>query len=333
MMEAKAHSGSLRQFLEFADVCSIPLAEFVGPELLAIAESSKTLEYVAADALIEILQLCSAYMGRSDLGVSFAYWATHRGYGPFSLLWDHCSDLHDIVRVSREYVHLENEILVVGLDQSGSNPILTQMVSTPTRYGSTQYIEFTISIQVRTLRLILGSDWNPRRVQFSHPSTGITAQHQKLLRCPISFDERVSGTVLSHSDFSIRAPRHNPALLPYLEANLFSDILSSNHRGVVKQAKMILASQLKQGRISVEQVAAQLSMSKRSFQRRLSEEGLNFGQLVNEVRKTTALEFLTSEKRPSLSALAHRLGFSEASAASRFLRVHCGCGIKDFMAG
>lgn len=65
------------------------------------------------------------------------------------------------------------------------------------------------------------------------------------------------------------------------------------------------------------------------MQRRLAEHGVSFSQLLDEVRMRVADEYFRTAPRPNLAVLAHRLGYSEASAASRFLRERMGAGTPD----
>ena len=68
--------------------------------------------------------------------------------------------------------------------------------------------------------------------------------------------------------------------------------------------------------LSVNSVAARLSMSPRSLRRRLAEEGHTFQDAKQHIRETRAKYFLTSTTL-SLAEIAVELGYSENSAFSR----------------
>lgn len=67
---------------------------------------------------------------------------------------------------------------------------------------------------------------------------------------------------------------------------------------------------------SQEAVAANFNISTRSLQRKLKEEGITYLQIVEEVRKTLAINYLTNENY-SVKDIAYILGYNEQSA---FLR-------------
>ena len=73
------------------------------------------------------------------------------------------------------------------------------------------------------------------------------------------------------------------------------------------------------GRIDAVEVARAMGMSKRTFERRLSGEGSNFRDLLNESYKKR-LEHLLLDTRLTAEAIADRLGYHDASSLLRSCR-------------
>ncbi len=67
---------------------------------------------------------------------------------------------------------------------------------------------------------------------------------------------------------------------------------------------------------TLEAVAANFALSPRSLQRKLQEEGITYQQLVDEARKSLALQYLASGRHP-LKEISYILGYNEVSAFSR----------------
>ena len=74
-----------------------------------------------------------------------------------------------------------------------------------------------------------------------------------------------------------------------------------------------ISSLLPHGRVVVDQVARSLGMSKRSLARRLSDEGLNFTEVLQQLRRDLAVRYLNDPKL-QISEIAWLLGFNEVSA-------------------
>ncbi|MNF71427.1 HTH-type transcriptional regulator VirS [compost metagenome] len=80
-----------------------------------------------------------------------------------------------------------------------------------------------------------------------------------------------------------------------------------------------IASGLGSGGVSIELIASSMGMGVRTLQRRLSEEGLDFTQVVEDVRRSMAEEYVARSDY-SFTNIALLLGYSEASSFSRAFR-------------
>src|SRR5262249_60650197 len=74
-----------------------------------------------------------------------------------------------------------------------------------------------------------------------------------------------------------------------------------------------ISSLLPHGRVLVEDVARCLGMSKRTLARRLSDEGLNFTEILQQLRHDLAVRYL-DDRKLHISKIAWLLGFHEVSA-------------------
>lgn len=73
---------------------------------------------------------------------------------------------------------------------------------------------------------------------------------------------------------------------------------------------------LPEGEPRQEDAARHLAMTARSLQRRLADQGTTYREVLNEARRTLALDYLR-EARYSISEIAYLLGFAEVSAFTR----------------
>jgi len=91
----------------------------------------------------------------------------------------------------------------------------------------------------------------------------------------------------------------------------------TDRRGNVSQLRTrvenAISSLLPHGRVVVDDVARSLGMSKRTLARRLSDEGLNFTEVLQQLRRNLAVRYLDDPKL-HISKIAWLLGFAEVSA-------------------
>jgi len=142
---------------------------------------------------------------------------------------------------------------------------------------------------------------------------------RRLLEC----DEIIGG-----APYSIAMPL---ALLdrPLLTADTFictrltetlQDMLASlPSHDLVEQVKRRVQLLLGSGDISVERIACPMNISPRHLRRKLSQEGTSYEQLVDEVRRETAIRMI-GEGQLSLTSIAYELGFLDPSSFTRAFR-------------
>jgi AraC-like DNA-binding protein len=111
---------------------------------------------------------------------------------------------------------------------------------------------------------------------------------------------------LIHSDTHL-----NDLLLKHCEAAL------ADRRGDMSQLRTrvenAISSVLPHGRVLVEDVARSLGMSERTLARRLSDEGLNFTEILQQLRRDLAVRYL-DDRKLHVSKIAWLLGFRDVSA-------------------
>lgn len=326
----EADAGTLRQFNRFARTSGIDIDTMLDVELREIVARAQDEERVPAHAIIDILQICSVLAERPDLGVAFAQWSNMRAYGPLSLLWDHCPTLADAIRINRRYLHLESSALMTPLEQDGDEVAVRHILLIPARYGGSQFIEATIYLSTRVARLILGDGWAPLRIELEHSPPDDFRIQRHLFGCPIEYGSSRSAMIVRQSDLSHVSPNGNAHMLAYLERHMDS-MDRSMPADFCGQVEQILAANLTTDHATVDHVSKILGMSRRTLQRRLDEYGTSFGDRLDIVRSRIVEDYFRTERRPNLTLLAHRLGFGDASAASRFLRQRMNTSARELL--
>lgn len=326
--EAPSHAASMRQIRSFARREGIALDGLIPDELLRSCGSMP--DYLPAALVIDALDAAAERAGRPDLGFAFAAWSNLCGYGPLSLLWDHCGSLAESVAVSRRYMHLEMAALGSEVLDEGPAVALCQFVTVPTRQGGRQFLSATLTLQLRVARRLLGGEWAPLRLELDGPPLADQSLVRRLFRCPIAFGTGRNALIVRHEDMHRCAPHANPAMLALVSDRL--DSVGGPVEGLLAQVTRSVRAKLAAGEASLAEVAATMALSPRTLQRRLGEHGTTFAEILMDVRMQVAREYFASRNRHGLEDLARRLGYGDASAASRFLRTAMNMGLRDLAA-
>ena len=114
-----------------------------------------------------------------------------------------------------------------------------------------------------------------------------------------------------------RPSQHADESLARVHEEFAERLLSSREAAeVTDRVRRLLAEHLESGVANLSSVARQLGMSARSLQRRLSDEGTNFRELVDRLRCELAREHLERYQTP-IAGVAHLTGYSDVSAFTR----------------
>lgn len=321
------HTASLQQFERYTRVAGIDLDTILSDEHRRVLVEARSSEMVSATALVDIFQILALAARRDDLGVGFAMWCNLHGYGPLSLLWDHCTSVEQLLRLSGRYLHLETEAIGSTAQTEGDEVVVQQFLTVPTLLGGSQYLETTLTVHLRTIRLILGPNWHPLRAEFSHPAPAQQGFHRSVFRCPLVFGADRTALVLRRADLDRQNPNGNAHMMAYLERQLEATRMA-RHDDVLRPLERLITARIACGGMTLERASEALGIGARTLQRALAARGLTFSEVLTTVRRRIAADYFSYQRRPNLSELAHRLGYGEASAASRFLRDHLHMGAR-----
>lgn len=169
------------------------------------------------------------------------------------------------------------------------------------------------------MRDVLGADTSPIRASFGLPDTGRTAADEAALGCPCLFAQPAHEL-------------HYPASVldkaPELANRLTRAMLEDTCDRLVGEAKMTTGVagdvyhllMLSPNRFpSMPAVAQRLGMTERTLRRRLAETGHAYADIVDDVRRTLTLEYLTTT-RISADDIAWKVGFSDSSNLRRAVK-------------
>ena len=138
--------------------------------------------------------------------------------------------------------------------------------------------------------------------------------------CPIKYRSRRNVLVLRAADVDLPFVAHNEELLQMLAPQFEKQLkMGQAKETTAEKAKWILRRLLSGSRPDIAIVAKELGMSERTLQRRITEEGKTFRQLLNETRKELVREYL-SDEAIEITEAAFLVGFENTNSFYRAFR-------------
>jgi AraC-like DNA-binding protein len=297
--------------LKSAGVPVAPLLKRVGlmPELIADPE-----EQLNVQSQIALLNEAAIALKDDCLGFTLARDFDPREIGLLYYVMASSQTLGEALKRLARYSKVTNEALVFGY-REGNRLIMSLGYSGVPRHSDRHQIEFCMFAALRICRLLTGQDLVPQHFSISHHRSEPVPEMARFVGTEVEFgadtDEfalnvDARGLPLIHSD-----PYLNDLLLKYCEAML------AGRRGDTSplrtRVENAIASRLPHGRVLVEDVARGLGMSERTLARKLSDEGLNFTEIFQQLRRDLAVRYL-DDRKLHVSKIAWLLGFHEVSA-------------------
>lgn len=156
----------------------------------------------------------------------------------------------------------------------------------------------------------------PERIVFQRAPEH-RAMYEAFFRCPVEFGGERNLALYSRETLQQPFRTHSPDLLALLEPQLEAQLREQQRPPtLLEQVRRMLLSRLAGRQPTVQDVAGELHMSPRTLQRRLADEGAQFQQVLEGLRRDLARQYLRGSAF-DLSEIAYLLGYEEASSFHR----------------
>jgi AraC-like DNA-binding protein len=297
--------------LKSASVPVAPLLKRAGltPELIAHPE-----ERLSVRSQIALLEEAAIALKDDCIGFTLARDFDLREIGLLYYVMACSQTLGDALKRIARYSKMTNEALVFGY-REGNRLIISLSYSGVPRHSDRHQIEFCMFAALRICRVLTGLNLVPQHFSIAHHRSGGTSEMVRFVGTKVEFgadtDEfafniDARALPLIHSD-----PYLNDLLLKYCEAVLTDR--TGDKSQLRTRVENAISSVLPHGRVLVKDVARSLAMSERTLARKLSDEGLNFTEILQQLRRDLAVRYL-DDRKLHVSRIAWLLGFHEVSA-------------------
>jgi AraC-like DNA-binding protein len=214
-----------------------------------------------------------------------------------------CATFRESILCFARYFHLLHEAAEITLVEEGDQALwrfsVTDGVPQP-RAANDFVVVAAAQFAIRYAML----DRPAREVHLMHPRPADTTGYAPFSSTKIEFGMPHNGFLLDRAQLDRPLRSANAKMHAAFEtyARELSQRMSAGIRG---QTREIVVAELRTGEVCMESVAAALSTSVPTLRRRLEQEGTTFTDLVDEVRRELAEQYLRDPRR-SISEIAFR---------------------------
>ena len=273
-------------------------------------------------AVVELLEITALSADIPDFGLRLAEARGLPDLGPVSLMLREQASVRDALRTLIALLHLHSNAVYMHLEE-GEGTILTVDILTEGSVNCRQAIDTSVASATTILRWLLGNDWVPESICFTHSRPLWSARYDRFSRCPIDYLQEFNGIVLHIADLERSLPPSSPVLRRQVERYIHGLSLVSSQT-YVHRVTQVVAMALPRGEARAQIIAQCLGTDCRTLHRRLARSGLNFSAVLHSVRRDAAVQHMLGSDRP-LSDIAEVLGFESLSAFTRWFGKAFGC--------
>ena len=318
-MKRVIRSASLTNYAEVARNSGLDparmLAEFGLPEACLRELEMK----VPAEAVRSLLEASAERSGIEAFGLLMAEKRRLSNLGPLGLLIREQPTLRHAVEALARYANRLNEALRLTIDDAGEVVVLREELVFTGGGPIRQATELAIGVAFRALQALLGSA-QPRRVCFAHAAPMDRSVHDRIFGRIVEFGHDFNGIVWRRKDLEAVNPNADPVAARYAH-KLVETALHHKPADMASEVRALVVAQLAGGQCSIDRVARQLGITRRTVHRRRLAEGETFSSILDNVRRDLATRYLADPNR-TLSEVSMLLGFAAPSGFSRWHRRH-----------
>ena len=163
---------------------------------------------------------------------------------------------------------------------------------------------------------------------FCHAAPGALTEYERIFAAPVRFGATLTEARFPAAVLAAPIPHADTSLFPLLERHAAQLLVTrereSHEPRLLRQVRDRIVRLLAQDRANLAEVAAGLALPARTLQRRLSQAGTSYQQLLAGTRRDLADQYLLDASL-SLTEIAFLLGFHEQSSFTHSFRDWHGC--------
>jgi AraC-like DNA-binding protein len=227
-----------------------------------------------------------------------------------------------------EHFNLHDTAATVTLIESGNYVRFVYAISEHGMMDTRHFQQGGITIAWNILQDLCGPAWLPIGVTFATRSPTHGRNLQKYFRAPVQFDADESAVLFARHWLDEPLPAAHPWKQRAVEqqvseqrARMLADFPATLRR--------MLRKQLLLGRFSMDEIATHLSMHRRTLDRHLQQNGVQYGELVESLREDIARQLLLDTAMP-IQRIAETVRFSSAANFATAFRRRSGMTPSEF---
>lgn len=306
-------------FLQYGELLAAHganLHDYLAPHRIGLDVVGNYEKRFAYKSLVQIFEGSARALYLPHFGLELA---TRQGLtllGPLQHLARSAPTVGDALIAVIRYMRVYSPSIHYSLERRPGRALLYFQNSLPDSRETPQIIEKSVLQGGLLINELQGGSFVPKTVLFRHLPLAHMAVYQRYFGCPVLFGQEHDALVMDAEDLQYRCVQYDPALHDIVRFYLENQYGAETE--LLEKVKQQIQILLPKQRCSLEQVALLLGVHVRTLQRRLASNGVEFEQLVEQVRCQQARQLLHHTSL-GVAQIAQELGYRRPAS---FCRAH-----------
>ncbi|SHH12363.1 AraC-type DNA-binding protein [Hydrocarboniphaga daqingensis] len=284
-----------------------------------VTESELVSSFVPYVSVLKLFEATATELDCPDFGLRLSRCQGLENLGPLALLVANCKTVRESLVTVARYMPTYSPAVVIEIDESQTGDAVNFVYDINLRIGAGlrrhQKAEFSLGIAMNVLRMLVSERFEAIDVLFRHESNLPAAVYRRYFGVVPRFGQMVNAIVLPRrcldQPLALADQRMHGMVGEYLQP-----LIQAQAPPMEQHVEQMIARLLPTQQCRLSRVAEHLSMHPRTLQRHLDQRGRAFEDIVDEVRRERALEYLANP-RMTISQVAGLIGYSEQSTFTR----------------
>ena len=277
---------------------------------------------VAQDTITRLWGLLVQQTGDAAIGLKFGKHVTPATFSAVGYVMLSCQTVKDSLQQLTHYQRYLGEGMRCNLIEADDHYRLSFEGVGDQQPVSSQTLEAKLSACMHYARWVTRGPVVPLQVFLRHDYNADPDVYTELFLCPVQERAEFNGFLLPKSFVEQELPSHDPVMLEQ-HRRMANEMISHSFNPFSVRVKGLMREWLPVGEATQKKVADALTLTTKTLQRRLQEEGTAFSTLLDECREEAACAYLL---QPSIELveIADLAGFADYSSFAKFFKRRTG---------
>lgn len=238
-------------------------------------------------------------------------------YGAFGLAFKSAVTLLGSFKRVERFGKVVTSIANYSVDRRDGSVFMRVHEGEHNRLGLHMTNELAVAAATALSREVSEGAFVPTAVSLAHQRPSDVTAFERVFDCPVRFGVEHDGFEVAEQFLNAKNRLGDEKTSEFFDLHLEKELTSlTDDAGLAQRVRIQVSSSLSEGVPLISDIASRLGMSGRSLQRRLSDRGYAYQDIVDEARRTLSERLLRTTEY-SLAEVAFLAGYSEQSTFSK----------------